>query len=94
MEQVERLLGLLAHLLGAKDQVDPHVQVLADLGRLEGLEVLAHKQTGVALGPRRQDHVVDTLAVLLQTQVVLVEVAEELGEEEKLGDELVLKNHA
>eukprot|EP00160_Parvularia_atlantis_P020755 Unigene8732_Nuclearia_a/m.26721 Unigene8732_Nuclearia_a/g.26721 ORF Unigene8732_Nuclearia_a/g.26721 Unigene8732_Nuclearia_a/m.26721 type:complete len:448 (+) Unigene8732_Nuclearia_a:817-2160(+) len=89
VEQVERLGRLLARLLVAKDEIDPVVKVLRHEGRLERLQVLAHKQTRITLGPRRQDHVVHALAVLLHAEVVHVEVAQELGEVEKLGDELL-----
>jgi hypothetical protein len=48
----------LALLLVAKDEVDPVMQVLADILRLQGLPMLAHKLAGTAMGPGGELHTV------------------------------------
>lgn len=50
-------------LLVAEDQVDPAVQVPADVVALQGLAVQADELLRAALGPRGEHHVVDPLTV-------------------------------
>jgi hypothetical protein len=50
-------------LLVAEDQVDPAVQVPADVVALQRLAVQADELLRAALGPGGQDHVVDALTV-------------------------------
>jgi hypothetical protein len=75
MEHVEILDRSLAPLLVPKHQIDPVVQVLADIWALQRLSVLGDENLRVTLGPRWQDDVVDPCTRGLQgTKVIAVDV--------------------
>mmetsp|Transcript_32287 Transcript_32287/g.79275 ORF Transcript_32287/g.79275 Transcript_32287/m.79275 type:complete len:400 (+) Transcript_32287:1181-2380(+) len=78
VEDVARLLRVLAPLLVPKYQVDPLVQVVRHVIALQGGARLAHKLPRVALGPRRQHHVIDLDAILARAEVEGVDIGEEV----------------
>ena len=76
------------HLLVAKDEVDPVVQVFRHVGALERLAMALDEAPRVLSAPGRQNDVVDRRLVLTDTKVVPVDVDQKLGKVEELGDEL------
>lgn len=89
MEDVEVLHGSFSSLLVPKDEIDPLVQILAHIRTLQCLSMLGDEYSWVTLGPGREFDMVNLGAVALSiTKVVSVDVGQELGQTEELGDKL------
>lgn len=69
MEDVDGVLGSLARLLVAEDEVDPVAEPFRHVVGLQSLPVHQHKQAGVAAAPRRKVHVRHHLTRLTDTQI-------------------------
>ena len=70
MEDIDRVLGRLACLLKAIDEIDPLRETVRCEGGLEGLPVDQHKETRVALTPRRQLRVPHPITILSQAKII------------------------
>jgi hypothetical protein len=89
MKEVVGSLRFWAALLDAKDEVDPHVQMLTDVGRLKRLTLQLHKAAGAAVCPGWKAYVVNNIAILPRAKVAAVDVQKKLGQAKKLGNELL-----
>ena len=89
VKDVESLLGVAALLAEAEHEVDPLVEMFANVLGLEGLAHDTNKLVRVALGPRRQHDVVDALASLLRAKVEAIGVLQHLGQVVELGNQLL-----
>ena len=69
MEHIDGINGSLASLFVAEDEVDPLMQMLCDVARLQHLSVDQHEEACVVLAPARQLHMVHTLAYLANAKV-------------------------
>eukprot|EP00968_Pinguiococcus_pyrenoidosus_P014160 scaffold1282_cov251-Pinguiococcus_pyrenoidosus.AAC.73 len=87
-EDVLRLPGRLALLLGSEHEVDPQMKLVRHLQGLEGLAMEPHELARVSLGPRWQFNMVNGDILLGDAEVKAVAVAQELGQVEELGDQL------
>ena len=69
VEDVDGLEGGLALLFEAEDEVDPLVEMRRDEVALQRLAVSADELARIALGPRRQQNVVQRGAALFHAQI-------------------------
>ena len=92
IEDVIRLSRLRAALFVPEDEVDPEVEMFADVFALERGAILRHEIPRVAR-PRRQTHVVHASPGLFRAEVDAVDVLEHLGKVIPLGHELLHVGH-
>mmetsp|Transcript_14780 Transcript_14780/g.29430 ORF Transcript_14780/g.29430 Transcript_14780/m.29430 type:complete len:293 (-) Transcript_14780:943-1821(-) len=90
VEEVVSLDGVRPALLVAEDEVDPRVQMLANVLALEREAVDPYEFVRAAFRPRGQNHVIDLAPVVLKrSEGELVGVQEDLGDAEHLRHHLL-----
>ena len=87
-ERVKRHHCFLIALLAPKDIVDPSVEVVRHILRLNALTHHLHEFKGILVSPRRQHDVVDFCAVLLFAEIAAVMVYEHFRQEVELWGQL------
>ena len=87
-ECIKRHDGLLVSLLAAENVINPSVQIIGYILRLNTFSHYLHKLEGILICPGWKHHMIDARSILLLAEIAPVTVNKHLRQEEKLGGQL------
>jgi len=76
MEEVVGRLCLRTSLLVSENKIDPVVEILRNIVRLQGLPMYPYELMGRSISPRGKSDIVYQIATLSSTQWILVRIDE------------------